>query len=780
MRSVDRRRVLCITPAMPDYLPPDRHSADYVVAGPCWPNESRDGKVVSVHTSAGPFDVREVIAKSGGRPFDLVMVAYTAYGTVQPRRLEWVGCPVILNVGDTHHGTYPLQCLTSYATSERFDAVITGWRQSHAHWFLSIGLGKIAWLPGQDTQHTPRQFSADRKPEAVFVGQVGPWHPRRAPAIARLRQAGLPVRVVRTPAEIAARLYASSSVCLNMALNNDINSRVFEVLSAGGCLLTDRLQPQSGIASLFTEGQHFRGYDGDDEFASQVEWLLAHPSEAVAISERGHAHYIDRYLPEFRTPQFWDHVDGRSDALVRNLDYEPRVVHARRAAPVPLDVLVERMRAYEFLQEQVRVRSGVRVLYSAGVEPLTVADSADLSRLHRAYACFPDQSPEAWEKLRALGVADQVAPIRVEAALEEDWDLIVISSDEFLEPQVINLLSRVKAGHVAIAGNGIPIPPSRRFLLTQLGWTPDPEWPSLHRREAEPHGAADSIQASATAGALPTRVVPNDGLVINVTDVVPTNAAEVRSSGLEAAADDDTSGEGPGAIARAHATVARFNWDAVSGVLPASMNALLSTGLVRSLEGARPVDGEGRAIPGFVHAATDFVEPRLEGSWRAHLWGNGADVAWWATRVGTVTVTLAEGAYDPSHVEPVPADGVRVRVEDVEAPTYADIPDPDGPIDVAVVGGEVPERCVHGLLGRMSARGLVIVENSDRAACAEAIGLLGTAGWRRIDFWGILPQFLFRGCTTVFFKDERHVAPTGMPDAHQSSLGPSFAQVTGQ
>jgi hypothetical protein len=59
------------------------------------------------------------------------------------------------------------------------------------------------------------------------------------------------VRVANTPAPIAARLHASAAVSLNMALNNDINARACEILSASGCLLTDQLQLQSGMEMCF-------------------------------------------------------------------------------------------------------------------------------------------------------------------------------------------------------------------------------------------------------------------------------------------------------------------------------------------------------------------------------------------------------------------------------------------------------------------------------------------------------------------------------------------------
>jgi len=97
-----------------------------------------------------------------------------------------------------------------------------------------------------------------------------------------------------------------------------------------------------------------------------------------------------------------------------------------------------------------------------------------------------------------------------------------------------------------------------------------------------------------------------------------------------------------------------------------------------------------------------------------------------------------------------------------------------------VLGGEDLDGCAKATLGHVRDTGLVIVENSDRQACAVAIEIFAALGWRRIDFWGLLPGYLFRGCTTVLFKDERYLNPSTTPDAHESSFGPSFAQLTGQ
>ncbi|MBU6151580.1 MAG: glycosyltransferase, partial [Chloroflexi bacterium] len=422
---------------------------------------------------------------------------------------------------------------------------------------------------------------------------------------------------------------------MNLTLNGDTNARVMEVLAAGGCLVTDRLAPQAGINALLTEGEHFVGFDDDDELVERVREYLANPELALEIACNGHQKYAAEHSPKRRVEQFWEYFEGKSDELERLAEHDQRVTRARDAGKIEWPLLLARIQMYEFLQEQVRVRSGVKVFYSSGVEPLTVADSADLSRLHRAYACFPDEAPWAWDGLRALGVSGQVVPTRIEAVIDEEWDLIVIGSDDFVDPYMMNLLTRITTGRIAIAGNGKPIPPSRRMVLSQLGWLPDPEWPSLHVRLSKP--AVPEVDAIAPAGAEEYLSSPAPGAVGRGPELSRTSEIEHESPGST-----DT-------LALAHDTVAKFDWQSVAQYLPPEMNALVATGIVRSLVEARPVDGRGYPIPAFVHGATDFIEPLLRPEWHVLVWGSGADLGWWSSRVAKVAAILAPGAYDPKH-----------------------------------------------------------------------------------------------------------------------------------
>jgi hypothetical protein len=552
---------------------------------------------------------------------------------------------------------------------------------------------------------------------------------------------------------------------LNLHLNNDLNARVFEIMSAGGCLITDRQQPQSGMNALFTEGEHYIGFDGDEELVAAIEWALRHPIASVDIARNANKVFTDSHLPLIRVERFWEHVTGKSDNLIRNLDYEPRVAAAHRSGPVSPQVLVERMRAYEFLQEQVRVRSGVRVFYSSEVDPLTVADSADLSRLHRAYACSPETAPQQWQELAHLGVDRQVHSTTRRAIVEETWDLVVVGVEDFEHPEVVGLLIRLENGRVAVAGNGAPVPPARVYFLAQLGWLPDPEWPSLYKRM--PQGVTLAVEPSVAS------VSPLPRLALDVSDrVEPTAALPVPP--VTAIADSRSD------LDRAHQIVVEFAWNRVGALLPDSFNGLIQTGVIRSLKVARPVDGSGRPIPGLVHSATDFVEGALDPEWSVHVWGDGTDAAWWAGRVRHLSVIKAEGDSDEGGADLDWPDGVDWQVLDPASDAYARLAKSGTTLDVVVIAGEVPERCVEATLERVAPSGLIIVDNSDRQACAEAVGRLADAGWHRVDFWGILPRYLFRGCTSIFFKDMRYISKRTTPDTHQSAFGPSFAQLTKQ
>ena len=58
-----------------------------------------------------------------------------------------------------------------------------------------------------------------------------------------------------------------------------------------GCLLTDRLGPESGLDLLLTEDEHYVGYSSMDEAAGKIKWLIDKPSIRQQIAEAGYQRF---------------------------------------------------------------------------------------------------------------------------------------------------------------------------------------------------------------------------------------------------------------------------------------------------------------------------------------------------------------------------------------------------------------------------------------------------------------------------------------------------------
>ena len=70
-----------------------------------------------------------------------------------------------------------------------------------------------------------------------------------------------------------------------------------ETLAAGGCLLTDRLGPDSGLNTLLTEGVHYIGYSTAKEAASHIDRLLKSPDERMAVAQAGYQRFWSCFSP---------------------------------------------------------------------------------------------------------------------------------------------------------------------------------------------------------------------------------------------------------------------------------------------------------------------------------------------------------------------------------------------------------------------------------------------------------------------------------------------------
>jgi hypothetical protein len=79
--------------------------------------------------------------------------------------------------------------------------------------------------------------------------------------------------------------YARSRIGFNVSIKNDLNMRVFEVMSTGTALLTDGTA--AGISDLFTPHVHYIPYEGIEDMVKQCGDWLNRPEELKRIAAAG-------------------------------------------------------------------------------------------------------------------------------------------------------------------------------------------------------------------------------------------------------------------------------------------------------------------------------------------------------------------------------------------------------------------------------------------------------------------------------------------------------------
>jgi hypothetical protein len=394
--------ILYSTHTRPDYMPPIAVSARQIVVGPGYPTRIED-RVKSLNVASGRYDLASVVFSipADQRP-ELTLILVDAFQDCLPENLAAVPGRKVLLAADTHHGEKPLQKMLAYARQEPFDRIALIHDPHHLHWFTEAAIAPTTYIPNLNVHHFPRAFSTHRKPHIAFVGQAGRFHARRRFLLEAIRNAGLPLAVQAVAAPAAAGIYGAAQVTFNCSLNGDLNMRVFEVMAAGGFLVTDRLSPQAGLDRLFRRGADYVDYENPDDLIAKLRYYLARPTECLKVARSGQAAYIANHRPGQRIRDLLDFMVGTH---ARSYSSDRRAEPGGDGFGANLE---ERVRLYEILQNFARQAELVSVVLDAGLGARCISDFVDLPRLKIQVTGPVEQLASIKESLVRLGAIDQV------------------------------------------------------------------------------------------------------------------------------------------------------------------------------------------------------------------------------------------------------------------------------------------------------------------------------------------------------------------------------------
>ena len=61
--------------------------------------------------------------------------------------------------------------------------------------------------------------------------------------------------------------------------------------------------------------------------------------------------------------------------------------------------------------------------------------------------------------------------------------------------------------------------------------------------------------------------------------------------------------------------------------------------------------------------------------------------------------------------------------------------------------------CCSTSLNNLTDKGVIVLDDSERDEYKPGIDVIVNSGFKKLDFWGISPGYLFRKCTTIFYKE---------------------------
>jgi len=108
----------------------------------------------------------------------------------------------------------------------------------------------------------------------------------------------------------ASQIYNQSKIVFNVAMKDDLNMRVFEVLGSGSFLLTDSV---SDLDCLFADQVHLVTYKGLDDMIEKAHYYLKQDVDREKIAKLGHEEVMNKHTIYHRVKE----IVEKSHSLIK-------------------------------------------------------------------------------------------------------------------------------------------------------------------------------------------------------------------------------------------------------------------------------------------------------------------------------------------------------------------------------------------------------------------------------------------------------------------------------
>ncbi len=162
--------------------------------------------------------------------------------------------------------------------------------------FKKDGIPNPVFLPhAVEPLAYPKQEKFTKQFDVCFIGHINTRS--REDALDRVFREFTNFDYGQALFERVAERFGNSKICFNIAHNDDINMRNFEVMATGSFLLTNWIPT---IEDLFEDGKHLVLYRNEEEMIEKTRYYLAHDDEREKIAAAGYEEVMKNHTIQNR------------------------------------------------------------------------------------------------------------------------------------------------------------------------------------------------------------------------------------------------------------------------------------------------------------------------------------------------------------------------------------------------------------------------------------------------------------------------------------------------
>lgn len=197
----------------------------------------------------------------------------------------------------------------------------------------------------------------------------------------------------------------------------------------------------------------------------------------------------------------------------------------------------------------------------------------------------------------------------------------------------------------------------------------------------------------------------------------------------------------------------------VADLVHVSGGALAQYGWRRSVREQSAVDAAGQPLPWIAYPAIDLLARRTTRDLRVFEYGCGQSTLWWAARVATLAGVEHDADWFAKVRAKVPPQVRLYQVLLVDGGDYCRTAaraaqDAGGAWDVIVIDGRDRVNCMRHALAALSARGVIVVDNTDRPQYAPGLDFLHEHGFRQLPLRGMAPIIGHLTETSILYRPD--------------------------